>query len=91
MLAHPLENETIDLADYATEWKWEGIRVQLVHVGGETRGYSRGGDEISASFPALQQRLGRKTVSKAMLAEAAAFVRRYDLLILGGDDLRELP
>ena len=125
MLAHPLGDEKISLEDSVAEWKWDGIRVQLVHVGGETRVYSRGGDEISASFPeiaaslpfpvvidgellvrgsdqggdtggaasfnALQQRLGRKTVSKAMLAEAPAFVRLYDLLIDGSEDLREQP
>ena len=31
-LAHPLEELRVDLADYAAEWKWDGIRVQLVHV-----------------------------------------------------------
>ncbi|MGN6500830.1 MAG: cisplatin damage response ATP-dependent DNA ligase, partial [Tsuneonella sp.] len=125
MLAHPLEDTHLDLADYAAEWKWDGIRVQLVHLGGETRLYSRSGDDISATFPelldvlpmdavldgellvrgshqggeqggaasfnALQQRLGRKAVSKKMLAEYPAFVRRYDVLILEGRDLRELP
>ena len=122
MLAHPLEETTVDLADYAAEWKWDGIRVQIVHGGGETRIYSRGGEEISAAFPelvaafdqdavidgellvrgdaqggeaasfnALQQRLGRKTVSKKMLAESPAFVRVYDLLAVDGNDLRLLP
>jgi len=51
MLAHPLEAESVDLADYAAEWKWDGIRVQLVHVAGETRLYSRAGDDITHSFP----------------------------------------
>ncbi len=51
MLAHPLEAESIDLADYAAEWKWDGIRVQVTHAGGETRLYSRTGDDITASFP----------------------------------------
>ena len=122
MLAHPLEAERVDLADYAAEWKWDGIRVQIVHVGGETRLYSRSGDDISATFPeiaaaldvpavldgellvrgshqggesggaasfnALQQRLGRKTVSKKMLADYPAFVRLYDLLIEAGEDWR---
>src|SRR3546814_14956079 len=46
MLAHPLGQARVDLADYAAEWKWDGIRVQLVHVAGETRLYSRAGDEI---------------------------------------------
>src|SRR4051794_34566812 len=51
MLAHPLEETKVSLDDYAAEWKWDGIRVQLVHAGGETRLYSRTGDDISHSFP----------------------------------------
>ncbi|WP_265569501.1 cisplatin damage response ATP-dependent DNA ligase [Sphingomicrobium nitratireducens] len=122
MLAHPLEDDQkIDLSDYVAEWKWDGIRVQLVRAGGETRLYSRTGDDIGASFPdvlaaydqdgvvdgellvrgeaqggeagsfnALQQRLGRKTVSKKMQADYPAFVRLYDLLIDGKEDLRGL-
>lgn len=125
MLAHPLEDGEVDLADYAAEWKWDGIRVQLVRAGGETRVFSRSGDDISATFPellgtlnvdavldgellvrgsaqggeaggaasfnALQQRLGRKTVSKAMLRDYPAFVRLYDVLLLDGQDWREHP
>ena len=53
MLAQPFEGESIDLATYAAEWKWDGIRVQLARVGGETRLYSRGGDDITASFPEI--------------------------------------
>ncbi|MDC0887403.1 ATP-dependent DNA ligase, partial [Altererythrobacter sp.] len=34
MLAHPLEETVVDMAEYAAEWKWDGIRVQLVHAGG---------------------------------------------------------
>ncbi|MGN6058783.1 MAG: cisplatin damage response ATP-dependent DNA ligase [Sphingomicrobium sp.] len=51
MLAHPLEDTKVSLDEYAAEWKWDGIRVQLVHAGGETRLYSRTGDDISGSFP----------------------------------------
>jgi DNA ligase-1 len=125
MLAHPLEDSAVDLADYAAEWKWDGIRVQLVRAGGQTRVYSRSGDDISATFPelldvlpmdavldgellvrgsaqggevggaasfnALQQRLGRKTVSGKMLKEYPAFVRLYDILLLEGQDWREHP
>lgn len=124
MLAHPLDTKRVDLGEYVAEWKWDGIRIQLVHAGGETRIYSRGGEEISASFPdivdafdvpgvvdgellvrgdaqggtsggaasfnALQQRLGRKIVSRKMLAEAPAFVRLYDILLDGREDLRAL-
>ncbi|WP_109356998.1 cisplatin damage response ATP-dependent DNA ligase [Sphingorhabdus sp. EL138] len=51
MLAHPLEDRTIDLTDYAAEWKWDGIRIQIVGTGQETRLFSRGGDDITRSFP----------------------------------------
>ncbi|WP_260596716.1 cisplatin damage response ATP-dependent DNA ligase [Sphingomonas endolithica] len=128
MLAHPLEDLRVDLADYAAEWKWDGIRVQIVHVAGETRLYSRTGDDVTGSFPdvarafstpgvidgellvkgehqggtledgggaasfnALQQRLGRKIVSGKMLTDYPAFVRVYDILFDGAEDLRALP
>jgi DNA ligase-1 len=38
-------------ADYAAEWKWDGIRVQAVNERGERRLYSRTGDDIGKSFP----------------------------------------
>ena len=63
-------------------------------LGGEllVRGSHQGGTGGgAASFNALQQRLGRKTVSKKMLAEAPAFVRLYDALTIEGEDLRALP
>jgi DNA ligase-1 len=41
----------LDAADYVAEWKWDGIRVQVAHEGGERRLYTRTGDDISASFP----------------------------------------
>ncbi len=125
MLAHPLEDGTVDLADYAAEWKWDGIRVQLVRTAGQTRLYSRAGDDITGSFPeiaesfrvdgvldgellvkgeaqgadehgggaasfnALQQRLGRKAVTAKMTADYPPFVRLYDILFDGGEDVRE--
>jgi DNA ligase 1 len=127
MLAHPLDDAKVSLEEFAAEWKWDGIRVQLVHAGGETRLYSRTGDDISHSFPdvaeafripgvldgellvkgeaqgsglevtpaasfnALQQRLGRKNVSQKMLGAYPAFVRLYDVLFDGTEDLRDLP
>jgi DNA ligase-1 len=54
MLAQPLEDGDIaglDARDYLAEWKWDGIRVQLVARGGERRLYSRSGDDIGAAFP----------------------------------------
>lgn len=127
MLAHPLEETRVSLEEYAAEWKWDGIRIQLVHAGGDTRLYSRTGDDISGSFPdvaaafrmravldgellvrgeaqgadthggaaasfnALQQRLGRKNVSTKVQGQYPAFVRLYDILFDGEEDLRGLP
>jgi DNA ligase-1 len=127
MLAHPLEELRLSMGDYAAEWKWDGIRVQIVGVAGQTRLYSRAGDDITHSFPevaeafrhegvvdgellvkgefqgadahggaaasfnALQQRLGRKLVSPKMLREYPAFVRLYDILFEGEEDVRSLP
>jgi len=47
----------LDPADYAAEWKWDGIRVQLVNEGGVRRLYTRTGDDISRSFPDLLESL----------------------------------
>jgi len=127
MLAHSIEGARVSLDEYAAEWKWDGIRVQLVHAGGETRLYSRTGDDISGSFPdvaaafatrgvldgellvrgeaqgaqahggaaasfnALQQRLGRKSVSARIQGQYPAFVRLYDILFDGEEDVRALP
>jgi DNA ligase-1 len=41
----------LDPADYAAEWKWDGVRIQLVHEAGERRIYTRTGDDISRTFP----------------------------------------
>ena len=53
MLAHPVEDRvaTLDPADYAAEWKWDGIRVQAVATPEGRKLYTRTGDEISDSFP----------------------------------------
>lgn len=44
-----------------------------------------------ASFGDLQQRLNRKAVSKKLLATHPAFIRAYDLLQEGNENLRALP
>jgi DNA ligase-1 len=131
MLANPLEDAdlaTLDPAAYRAEWKWDGVRVQLVARHGQRRIYSRTGDEIGGAFPEivealdfdavldgellvgqsvetdalfelryrvapfneLQQRLNRKTVTAKTLAAYPAFVRLYDMLFDGDEDLRAL-
>ena len=43
------------------------------------------------SFNVLQQRLNRKAVTEKLLAEFPVHLRAYDLLVDGGEDLRERP
>ena len=123
MLANPVEDgdlEKLDPADYAAEWKWDGIRIQMSSYGGTKKLYSRSGDDITGAFPDivdainfegvidgellvggtdrsnnptrtfsdLQQRLNRKTVTGKMLEDYPAFVRAYDLLFQGDEDIR---
>jgi len=56
MLAHPLEEA--DLPGIApdthrAEWKWDGIRVQLAAAPGGVKLFSRGAEDISATFPEI--------------------------------------
>ena len=129
MLAHPLvakkdrgdagaiDPDLINDADFAAEWKWDGIRVQAVSEAGARRIYTRTGEDISHTFPDvlaamefdgaidgellvrrtdgsaapfndLQQRLNRKTVSRKIMEERPAFIRAYDVLAIGGEDVR---
>lgn len=123
MLANPVETgdlDGLDPRDFAAEWKWDGIRVQLSRSGQTSKLYSRSGDDISGAFPDvvdamnfegvmdgellvggtvrsnsptrsfsdLQQRLNRKTVTAKMLDEFPAFIRAYDLLFDGAEDVR---
>ncbi len=121
MLSNPIEEkdfEKLDPKDFSVEWKWDGIRVQLVMgpQGGSL--FSRTGDEISGSFPDvvenisgqavldgellvghdfdaksfndLQQRLNRKVAQGKQMQELPAFVRAYDMLFDGDEDIRAL-
>jgi DNA ligase-1 len=126
-LAHPLEWPLEELAtrlaatdDWIVEWKYDGIRAQLVKRASQVWIWSRGEELVTERFPELvaaaaglpngtvldgeivvwkdgrvapfallQQRIGRKTVTKKVLAEAPVAFIAYDLLELGGADLRE--
>ena len=55
-LAAPLEAEPDTLGKpsaWLAEWKWDGIRSQLVHRGGETFLWSRGEELIGERFPEI--------------------------------------
>jgi DNA ligase-1 len=56
MLAHPLaaaDLATLDPAAFRAEWKWDGIRVQLVSTPSGRRIFSRGAEDVSAAFPEI--------------------------------------
>ena len=121
MLSNPVEErdfERLDPRDFAAEWKWDGIRVQLVLGRDGVSMFSRTGDDIARSFPDvveaamgravldgellvghdfearsfndLQQRLNRKAASPRQMAELPGFVRVYDMLFDGDEDIRAL-
>lgn len=126
-LASPLEAGPESLGppgEWLAEWKWDGIRGQLIARQGAFALWSRGEELITDRFPdlapladflppgtvldgevlawdraanrplpfaALQRRIGRKTVPRALLAEAPAQVLAYDLLEDAGADIRDLP
>jgi DNA ligase 1 len=124
-LASPLEDPPESLgpvSEWLAEWKWDGIRAQLVRRGGQTFLWSRGEELITHRFPeitdaaaklpdgtvidgevlafsegkpllfsALQRRIGRQALTPKVLAEAPVVLMSYDLLELGGEDVRERP
>ncbi len=135
-LASPIDVEKF-AADFErdawqVEWKWDGIRAQLIHRAGQVFVWSRGEDLITHQFPELaavgrslpqgtvldgeivawdgqsknkskstdttlrpldfnflQKRLGRKRVTKKVMAENPVHFIAYDLLEVGGKDIRE--
>jgi DNA ligase-1 len=121
-LAHALMDDAATLGDHddwQAEWKWDGIRAQLVRRRGRTFLWSRGEELLAGRFPeveawaeflpdgtvldgellawlhgrpmpfsALQRRIARKTVGKALLAQVPCHLLVYDCLEIGGIDIR---
>ncbi len=56
MLAHPL-NDGLDslgpITDWLLEWKWDGIRAQLLRRAGRTWLWSRGDEMVAGAFPEI--------------------------------------
>ncbi len=55
-LAYPLEGDPASLGPveaWQAEWKWDGIRSQLLRRGGKTFIWSRGGELMTGSFPEI--------------------------------------
>ena len=109
------------VGDWMVEWKYDGIRGQLVRRQGQTWIWSRGEDLVTERFPEivaltqalpdgtvldgeimvwkdgqpaafslLQQRIGRKTLTKKVLADAPVTFMAYDILEQDGRDIRAL-
>ena len=124
-LASPLEGEVEELGpreEWIVEWKWDGIRAQLIRRQGEIHLWSRGEEMITEAFPEialegshlpdglvldgellaweegsprsfeiLQRRLGRKKLGAEFLRENPVAFLAYDLLELGGREVRSEP
>lgn len=57
-LASPLENDAATLGpvqDWLLEWKWDGIRLQLLRRRGEVALWSRGEERLDGRFPEIEQ------------------------------------
>jgi DNA ligase-1 len=135
-LAHQVEGTADDFgarlgppAQWLVEWKYDGIRAQLVRRAGGVWLWSRGEELVTERFPEvaaqalslpdgtvldgellvwadplqpgedgrpapfarLQQRIGRKLLSKKLLAELPVRFMAYDLLERDGIDWRAQP
>ena len=73
-LAHPLAGEPQSLGDrgeWLAEWKWDGIRAQLVRRGEASALWSRGDEPIGGQFPELladARRLSHLVIDGEILA-----------------------
>ena len=57
MLANPIEDKdfiNLNYNDFVAEWKWDGIRVQIIINDFNIKIFSRTGDDISLSFPEIK-------------------------------------
>jgi DNA ligase-1 len=102
MLAHPLEEAdigTLDPAAIRAEWKWDGIRVQLVATSGGRRLFSRGADDISGAFPEIIDAMDFQAVLDGELlvmrdGQAAPFAdlqQRLNRKTVGAKMLQDFP
>ncbi len=75
-LASPLEGDVGalgDPADWLVEWKWDGIRAQLVRRGGAVHLWSRGEELITHRFPEITAAATRLPDGTVLDGEVLAF------------------
>ena len=102
MLAQPLEAPdlaALDAAAFRAEWKWDGIRAQLVAVPGGRRIYSRGAEDVSGTFPEVVETMAFQAVLDGELlvirdGEVAPFAdlqQRLGRKVVGAKMLKDFP
>ncbi len=102
MLAHPLEAPdlaALDPAAYRAEWKWDGIRAQLVAGPGGSRVFSRGAEDVSNTFPEVVETLDFHAVldgellvvRDGVVAPFADLQQRLGRKAVGGKMLKDYP
>lgn len=75
-LASPLEEDVHSLGpheDYLIEWKWDGIRAQIIHSPGATFIWSRGQEYVTHQFPEIVQACQRLNQSCILDGEILAW------------------
>ena len=75
-LAAPLDADPSTLGDLGTwivEWKWDGIRAQLVRRGGQAHLWSRGEELITRRFPEIVAAASRLPDGTVLDGEVLAF------------------
>lgn len=80
-LASPLEGPPAALgalADWQAEWKWDGIRAQLVRRGGQVYLWSRGEELVTDRFPEIAAEAARLPDGLVLDGEILAWSRESD-------------
>ncbi len=104
-LAYPLEGEVEELGDireWQVEWKWDGIRAQLLRRNGTTFLWSRGEELITDRFPELDALGGQLPEGTVIDGEVlpwkdgaplpfSQMQRRIGRKVLGARILSEVP
>jgi DNA ligase-1 len=88
-LAHPLQGEVASLGavqDWQVEWKWDGIRAQLVMRGEQVWLWSRGEELITERFPEIE-RAARQLVEGPVLERRLRDGPVLNGLVLDGEVL----
>ena len=89
-LASPLDRErlqTTEARDWRLEWKWDGIRGQLIHRGSGVYLWSRGEELVNDSFPELVT-IGEALPDGTVLDGEVICWREADPVPLGFDQLQ---